>query len=211
MASLFLPYQACGQAIDCWRVFEAHWLSLNGQPQFAALQCVLQQQSSVIDTFVFKEFLLSLNQKKFLTLDNVLTFLTEKSVEAGVDAHWSRFQPGFRPPELRSLSGHFYQSATGRFLCPRSGQPFTGEVQLNLAEPLRDADALAWLLLDRRSAKFEPHEYLDSLFTAIESWELPFIISLHIARRGGISYQGIRWDKQAFIDPQSLVQLSCVE
>ena len=208
---LFLPRQTSLASIDCWRVFEAHWLSLQGQPQFAALQCVLAHPQHSIDTFVLKELLLDLNQQRFLNVGNVIAFLTKQALSAGVDAQWAPFMPSLGPPELSSLPGHFTHYPTVRFLCHTSSQPFTGEVQLLLPEALDDHDRFNWLLLDRRSQAFDPVGYTDSLFRAVLSWGLPCLLSVHLARRGGISYQGLRWHEQPFIDPQSLIQLSCVE
>lgn len=208
---LYLSRPLLENSVDCWRVFEAHWLGLSGQPQSAAIQCVLAASEDKIDSFILKQLFLSLNQKKFLNCNNVIAFLSEESLRLGKETQWSTFQPCFGAPELAGLSGHFYHTHSVRFICEQSGQPFTGEIQLILSEPLSDADQLHWLLLDKRSARFDPVSYTDAVYNSLLSWGCGFILSVHLARRGGISYQGLRWHQQAFIDPQSLLQLSSIE
>lgn len=204
------PYQAT--SIDCWRIFEASWLSLKGQPQFSALQCLLSKTSYKIDSFALKKLFLNLNQEKFININNIIAFLTQEAKSIGVEVEWGTFMPSFGRPELSSLPGYFYQSHSVRFICESSQQPFSGEVQLLLsANPMSDIDSLNWLLLDRRSQAFDPVSYVDSLFTSISAWGQPCILSVHLARRGGISYQGLRWSGQNFIDPTSLIQLSSLE
>lgn len=204
------PYQA--HAIDCWRLFEVHWLGLKGQPQSAALQALLYQQPYKINSFALKALLLNFNQHQFINVNNLIAFLSQHAQNIGVEPQWSTFLPSLGKPELSSLAGYFYHTHTARFICEQSGQPMTGEVQLLLShKALEDIDTLHWLLLDRRSLAFNPVSYVDSLFSSILSWGQPFVLSVHLARRGGISYQGLRWHEQKFLDPVSLMQLSALE
>lgn len=204
------PYQAT--SLDCWRIFEASWLSLKGQPQFSALQCLLSQSPYKIDSFALKRRFLNLNQEKFININNIIAFLTQDAKSIGIETEWNTFMPSFGKPELSTLPGYFYHAQSVRFICASSKQPFSGEVQLLLSTgKMADNDSLNWLLLDRRSQTFDPVSYVDSLFSSIISWGQPCILSVHLARRGGISYQGLRWKDQKFIDPTSLIQLSSLE
>lgn len=213
-SEIYLPHNSPYQAtsIDCWRIFEASWLSLKGQPQFSALQCILSLSPYTIDSFALKRLFLNLNQEKFININNIIAFLTQEAKSIGIEAQWANFMPSFGRPELSSLPGYFYHAQSVRFICESTKQPFSGEVQLLLStREMADIDSLNWLLLDRRSQAFNPASYVDSLFTSIASWGQPCIVSVHLARRGGISYQGLRWKDQNFIDPTSLIQLSSLE
>ena len=198
--------------IDCWRSFEYSWLDMKGRPQTGCLEVTIENSSLAINSFELKKKLSLMHQHSFEDAQHALTFIQEILNNQGALVTLKQIEHDINPVHpLSSYTGHYYIRRTVRFLCALTKQPFCGELHIIFANPVSDPEHLDWLLLNSRSKEFMQADYIDDLKNKIATVHQGYALSLHLARRGGISYQAIRWSQYPFLEPKNLLTISIME
>jgi hypothetical protein len=198
--------------IDCWRAFECSWLDPKGRPQRAAFEFFIENHREAINSFELKKILQSITQTVFQDITAVQNFLQEK-LKTSSHRLYIRALNHYLVEKhpLILYPGYYYHRETVRFLCALTQQPYCGELHISFAQELTDPLQLDWFLLDLRSKEFLQADYLDALTDKLQTLGMSYLISLHLARRGGISYQSIRWFEYPFIEPKNLLTVTIME
>jgi hypothetical protein len=198
--------------IDCWRLFECSWLDPKGRPQLAIFEIALENSSIAINTFELKKIISSIAQLTFERSEDVQLYFQEVLKNSSVllsikelNHQIAALHPLYHHP------GTYYFRRTVHFICSVSKKPFYGELHIVFASPLLDPLDLDRFLMINRSKEFMQSDYIDDLKRKIQSLRIGYALSLHLARRGGISYQAIRWSEYPFLEPKSLLTISSME
>ena len=198
--------------IDCWRLFECSWIDTKGRPQQGLFEIYLENNSEAINTFELKNILRNLAHQEFSKEEEVLLFFQQLLKPLAPNCHVRMINPQFPPVHpISHLPGTYYKTNAVRFICALSKQPFNGELHITFAQPLNDYRLINQFVLETRSKEFMQADFIDNLKSKLQSLRQSYVLSLHIARRGGISYQAIRWFEYPFLEPKSLLSLSPLE
>lgn len=186
--------QSCG--IDIIRAYELYWLNTQGKPQIAMLELQQEPTAPGLDTWKLKKFLESLNARSFINIDALKLELNNYQAIAKINVISQTNFDAVTVFEAAKLPAAFSKLQTFgvRFICPQTGQPFIGRVNVCLAQENKIPDILLQqLLTNYRNNNFEPRAFVDIVYAALEKLITNhFVLSIHLNRRGGISLQFIR-------------------
>lgn len=186
----------CG--IDIIRAYELSWLNANGKPQLATLEIPQDYTKPTFDTWNFKEFIESIHNDYFVNIETLQQQISEFStIDANFDAANIKMTlnkdfPSYTFFEVKHQANLISQGA--RCICQRTGQPYIGTLNLVFSQqPIVDPAVIAKVLVEFRNSEFMPQNFAAALYDKISSMIAEdFIFSLHLNRRGGISYQALR-------------------
>lgn len=174
--------------LDIIRAYELSWLDANGKPQIACIELCWQANDmiAVLDTQSLKSRLNVLNRQKYVDKEefvndvlNLLPIIPERHRFIS-SAQFLDQDLTLRSTALNSLIDH-----NVRFICQRSGQPYTGSVLAD-AQDQSVLEKIKIKLLKFRNREFSPCVYTEELL------EPDCVLSVHLARKGGLSWQIIR-------------------
>lgn len=178
--------------LDVVRCFELSWLNSKGKPEVACMElCIALDAGKNLDTIALKEFLNSLTAQSFVNketyyaaIENFLeTSLAIKPVRLTfkIAAEFCN-----QDLTLHSTAEDHLISNTVRFICDRTSQPYTGSILADFIGATNYKGVLQQKIRDLRRHTTNPREYAAALLTPDS------VISIHLARKGGISLQLLR-------------------
>ncbi len=198
-------------SFDSWRFFNLTWLNLNGSPQKEILVFNLENSKYGLDTELLSLYLKSFHALKFGHQDDVFEEIKKHIFDQNISLQISRIEHEIKKSPLDYLPGFFSEHKYFIFEAPDSLNIYTGELILSTAQGLKDPTYLDWILLDTRNNPVTIMDLADHLHMKILSIGQPFVLSVHLSRNHGFSYQGIRWSEYPFIDPKNLISFSPLE
>jgi hypothetical protein len=180
---------------DIIRAYELSWLNDQGKPQLAVLQLQYDIATEVIDTWQLKKHLESINNTVFSNIDVLKQKYANCNVTIIRQKDFAALQTFEMQPEI--YQSYKLVSYGLRFICQVSGQPYIGTINLCL---IKDSDYrqqnLSVALAALRNAEFEPRSYVAALYSNLsQDIKDNFLLSVHLNRRGGLSYQALRSNK----------------
>jgi hypothetical protein len=200
--------------LDVVRGYELSWLDNKGKPQIACIEiCVLPTVGKKLDTMSLKEICNSFAAQKLPDA---------AAVHAKIDEQLTNVF-GTKPDRFNLLQAHdfcstdlsltstaavYFLSHNVRFICERTKQPCTGSLLVDAVDGKHSSKELQTTLQNKlqtlRNTSSNPQDYAEQLL--LEGT----VLSLHLARKGGLSWQIIR-TLDPDVDLWAYVQRSAVE
>jgi hypothetical protein len=180
--------------LEIIRAYELSWLNPNGKPQLGVLEIAQDFAKPSVDTWKLKSFLESINNKIYENID-----LVKKDICACVNLDNVRIVT----QENFAITKYFEQiippnsglkiSIGLRFICHETSQPYIGTVNIITNDDnVFKKTEINNIVNSFRNMKFTPKVFVKNLFKALcEQTMGNFILSVHLNRRGGISYQAL--------------------
>ena len=176
------------------RAYELSWLNTNGKPQLGVLEITQDFGEPEVNTWKLKSFLERINNKFYADVNAVkhdicdCVKLKNLSVITQVDFREIKY---FEQLAIPNFS--FNISIGLRFICPQTGQPYIGTVNI-LASTTNtlNVTVVNSIISSFRNMVIVPQSLVNSLFNQLCTYAIDdFILSVHLNRRGGISYQAL--------------------
>ena len=215
-------YNQAKFGVDILTFYELSWLNEFGKPQIACISILTPHDLlKKIETTSFKRYLNSFSMRNFVESKDIEVEI-QKAVNKELSGYCKLlFVPSekFHPINWKENQGLIESanykivcsSYNVRFVCKHTSQPFCGYVALygDISSLLQDN--LSSLLLKFRRQDFTLDEYAACLFEAMEQRnnKQEMIMSLHVARRGGFSFQYIR--SNFFKENEKFMRRSLIE
>jgi hypothetical protein len=200
--------------LDVIRAYELSWLNSKGKPQLGILEIVQDLSKTSIYTWKLKKFLESINNNNYAELtiveDVICTHLNHPiKIISQADFIAPDFFEHLDIPDRLMLSHEI------RFICQDSNQPYIGTLNLILKDNLHlhreQINIIVGNILNNlRNLEFSPQSFVTELSLRLQQKISDiFVISVHLNRRGGISYQAIRSFEQ--IEYSNFIKRSILE
>lgn len=195
--------------LDIIRAFELSWLNTNGKPQIACMEaCFAMNDGRKIDTMMLKEYLNSFGSRKYAQPQEVYTEIAlffDKVQATPINLQF-KFASEFTTKDLslKSTALDYIISNNVRYICEHTKQPCTGSVLVDFIGTVNANKIVQQHLIAARNDQSNPQDYALKLL-ADES-----VVSLHLARKGGISWQIIRSNVES-VDLQQYIQRTTIE
>lgn len=178
------------------RAYELSWLNDHGKPQLGIVEMAQNLSSAEIDTWDFKIFLENLNNKKYTSINAVKNSICDF---LGVAPECVNIIPHENFNNVEFFEQIKHESTTNclsrdfRFICQKSGQPYIGKINILLDAPKPNEKPIENIITSLRNKKFVPNALVEELFSQLQDViKNNFVLSVHLNRRGGISYQALR-------------------
>jgi len=178
--------------INIIRAYELSWLNPKGKPMLGILELEQDGYQKLIDTWSLKNYLESINNTVFTDINIIKNNFENARVKIVMQNDFATFE--FFENSKQINSKYKLLSSGLRFICQETGQPYIGTLNLCVD---KDSDIkpklIADLLLILRNQEFTPNNFVAELYLRLKNnLHENFVLSVHLNRRGGISYQAIR-------------------
>jgi len=180
--------------LEIIRAYELSWLNTSGKPQLGILEVKQDFGSPEINTWKLKSFLESINNLSYSNVGAVNKAIYEF---IKLDNFEIITQPNFSKIEFfeqLTVPNFNCKISDGlRFICQHTMQPHIGTVNI-MASNSRSLDKIAVnnIISAFRNKAFVPQALVHDVFNALQKHiQNDFILSVHLNRRGGISYQAL--------------------
>lgn len=201
--------------LEVWRFYELAWQNMQGLPEYAVLEMSFAKTPTGFDGQQLKSKLNELAARRFadhnvlclqiqellvdicgqlpiLSLIHSNNFSQKNLSLAGQSFVQVPIYP-FDVKPCKESQAFFLWCDYLRFLCPKSGQPYVGHVWCHCLQNEIDPTILQSMVAGLNSQHFCPNTLLEPLYLALQEGmeKPPLVMSVHLARRGGLSYQGL--------------------
>lgn len=196
---------------DSWRFFDLTWLNLNGFPQKDIIELSMENSKYALTSSLLSKLLQSFHNVKFEDKEDLFKEIKKSIFDQDIVIQINSIKHEIKKSPLDYLPGFYCHHKYFVFDCPFNAERYSGELIVSICPILKDPNYLDWILLDIQKNPILSLDLADHLHMKLLSIGQPFVLSLHLSRNKGLSYQGIRWSEYPFIDPKNLVSFSCLE
>jgi hypothetical protein len=196
--------------LDVLRGYELSWLGSSGKPEIACMELCLEYDAGRdLDTIALKKYFLTLTAQQFANSQQAFKTITAH-LNAMLKQKLSRLtftKPHeFHEQDLSVITTaqDYFISHNVRFICQLTGQPSTGTVLVDFISNNSNSKVLQDKIVALRKSETTPQDYAAELLVD------DCVLSLHLARKGGFSWQLIR-SYNPEVDVWAYVQRAAVE
>lgn len=190
--------------IELIRAYELSWLNANGKPQLGLLEIKQDFGKPAVDTWKLKAFLESINNKSFFDIKAVkLAIYDYIKIDNLQIIEQQNFGVVKYFEQLTTPSFNCKMSYGLRFICQQTKQPHIGTVNILTSNPAcLNAVDVQNIVNSFRNSELVTQSLVIYLFnTLCLHANDGFILSVHLNRRGGVSYQALCSNKAMDVSP----------